>query len=107
MYTSEERLQIAQARRKASQTGKPEVVQRIDAGMASEIPFSKLKALWAPRDVKPEKVVSEVPEHPALNASTAKWQAFAKEVSDMDPEVVEAMGRADIITVLKDKGVLA
>lgn len=112
IYSSEERLEIAQARSRAYSSGRPEIVQRINALLDAEAPFSQIRKLWAP------KVKAEVPVAPEVESSlepppmagagsgTNAWRAFALQVSDMAPEVIESMGKMDIVTVLKDKGII-
>lgn len=109
-YTSEQRLEIAQARREAGRTGKPEVIQRINLGVTEGMEFSKLQKIWKPQTVKPEvPVATEVPDAPPKSgkgSGVLAWRAFAKEVSDMDPETIDAMAKTDLISVLEDKGVI-
>lgn len=76
-----------------------------------DAPFSKIQSLYKIPKVKPEKAVPvEVTyDHPPLSgkgSGSGPWRAFAKMVSDMDPDIIDSMGKSDLITVLRDKGVI-
>lgn len=108
-YSLSEQEEINLALRELNRTGNPTLVRDMEMLIADEAPFSKVikiaKDHFAPV-VKPEVPVADLPDAPARNAGTPKWQSFAKQVSDMDPEVVDSMSRKDIITVLEDKGII-
>lgn len=56
--------------------------------------------------VKSEKPIEEKLEIPARNAKTDEWQEFAAKVSDFDSEVLEKMGRDEIIEVLEQREII-
>jgi hypothetical protein len=109
-YTSEQNLEIAQARIRLRRTGHPSTVQRIDLAVSENKPFSKVQALYRVSEVKPEKKMEEViyvpPNTTGKGSGVTNWRSFAKKVSDMDPEIIDSMEKSDIITVLRDKGVI-
>jgi len=110
-YTSEQNLEINQAKIRLRRSGHPSAVQRIDLAVSQDLPFSKVEALYKPRKVKPEKSVpvEATYNHPPLagkGSGTGPWQDFAKIVSDIDPDIIDSMGKSDIITVLKGKGII-
>ncbi len=110
-YTSEQKLEIAQARIRLRRTGHPSTVQRIDLAVSEDKPFWKVQALYKTSEVKPEKKVEEVIYSPPPLGGTGSgkgpWRAFAKKVSDMDPDIIDSMEKSDIITVLTDKGIIS
>lgn len=92
-------------------TGHPEIVQRIDLALSEDKPFSKVQVLYKTSEIKPEKPVEEVvydsPPFSGKGSGRGAWRAFAKKVSDMDPEIINSMEKSDIITVLIDKGIIS
>lgn len=110
-YTTEQNYEMVQAQRELNRTGHPSEVTRIKVWMEEGRPFSEIQKIYQPVKVKPEKPVSvEVTlAHPPITgkgSGNLPWRKFAKEVSDMDPEIIDSMGKTDIITVLRDKGVI-
>ena len=108
-YTVEQQEEIRAARQKLNRTGHPTLELKMRLLAESQAPFADVMAVAQDRlvkAVKPTKPVMEIPEPPSRNATTSKWQAFAKEVSSMEPEVIDAMGRSDIVKVLTDEGVI-
>lgn len=110
-YTTEQLSSLHLAKRRHLQSGRPEMVARINAMVEAEAPYEEI---WktASSDiremVKPEKP-AEVLGHPPYTgkgSSTAAWQEFALRVSDMEEEVIFSMGRNDLITVLTDRGII-
>ena len=109
-YTTEQQHKIRNKSYKLNRTGHPEVVARINYYVSEDEPFSKIQQLWEPKTVKAEIPTSEpVTEHPPFTgkgSGAVPWRAFAKTTSDMDHETIDAMSKTDLITVLKDKGVI-
>ena len=110
-YTSEQLHEMALARTKLNRTGHPSAVTRIKIWMEEGRPFSEIQKIYQIAKVKPEKPASKEAtlDHPPLSgkgSGNVPWRAFAKEVSDMDPEIIDSMGKPDIVTVLRDKGVI-
>ena len=109
-YTTEQNYEMIQAQRELNRTGHPSEVTRIKVWKEEGRPFSEIQRIYKPVKVKPEKLPSVmVVDHPPLTgkgSGNLPWRAFAKEVSDMDPEIIDSMGKQDLITVLRDKGVI-
>ena len=109
-YTSEQNLEMAMAKKELNRTGHPSAVTRIKIWQEEGRPFSEIQKIYRPVRIKPEKLPSVmVVDHPPLTGKGSgnfPWRKFAKEVSDMDPEIIDSMGKTDIITVLRDKGVI-
>ncbi len=109
-YTSEQNLEIAQAKIRLRRTGHPSTVQRIDLAVSEGKPFTKVQALYKVSKIKPEKqmekMIYDSPPLTGKGSGKGPWQSFAKKVSDMDPDIIDSMGKSDIITVLRDKGVI-
>jgi hypothetical protein len=60
--------------------------------------------------VKPTADVEDVMEEPARTgrgSGIKNWQEFAKAMTDMDPEVIEAMEKDELILALESNGVIA
>ena len=109
-YTSEQNLEIAQAKIRLRRTGHPSTVQRINLAVSEDKPFSKVQALYKVSSIKPEvKTPEKVYDHPPFTgkgSGKGPWLAFAKKVADTDPEILESMSKSDIVTILKDKGII-
>jgi len=111
-YTTEQHYEMAEAKKRLNRTGHPSAVTRITVWMEEGRPFSEIQKIYQPVTVKPEVPVSKptsdivAPPKSGLGSGTEKWQDFAKEVSDMDHEIIDSMGKQDLITVLKDKGII-
>ncbi len=112
-YTSEQNLEMTEAKIRLRRTGHPSAVQRIDLAISQDLPFSKIQAFYKPQKVKPENPAVPVKatyNHPPLNgkgSGRTPWREFAKTVSDMDPEIIDSMERSDIITVMRDRGIIS
>lgn len=111
MYTQEQLDSIYIAKRRIHHAGRPEIAARIDYLMSLEAPYEKVWEV-AQADVeamvKPEKPTDVIPPPPytGREATTEAWRSFAHKVSDMDPEIVDSMGRNDLIRVLSDRGII-
>ncbi len=109
-YTTEQQMLIRQAVYDLDKRGKPEIGAKINYQVSEGASFSALEKLWKPKTVKAEIPVADptmaAPPLIGKGSGIVAWQNFAKEVSDMDPEVIDAMSKPDIMTVLKDKGVI-
>jgi len=61
-------------------------------------------------DVRPETGVDpskvKIPARYGAEASQKNWAAFAKQTTDMEPEILEKMTRRDIVSMLEVKGVI-
>jgi hypothetical protein len=60
--------------------------------------------------VKPTADVAEVMEEPARTGRGSginNWREFAKAMTDMDPEVIDAMEKDELILALESNGVIA
>jgi len=110
-YTTEQNYEMAKAKLELDRTGNPSAVTRITVWAEEGRPFTEIQKIYKPVKVKPEIPVSvafltEPPPLMGKGSGNIPWRAFAKEVSDMDSEIIDSMGKQDIITVLKDKGVI-
>lgn len=56
-------------------------------------------------NVDPETLT--MPTKTGKTGSTKAWQDFAKLVLDMEDEVIDALGRQDLINIMRDKGVIS
>lgn len=111
-YTDDQLQSISDAITRLDHAGKPEIGAKIAYMQQEGVSYDEIWEL-ATADVKdlvrPEKPISDiVPPPPTTgpNSSTDRWRRFAKKVSDMDPEVIDSMGRNDLITVLADRGII-
>ena len=110
-YTTEQYFEMATAKRELNRTGHPSTVARITLGMEEGRPFSEIQKIYQPVKVKPEVATpsQDIPTQPPTHgkgSGNRPWRAFAKAVSDMDPEIIDSMSAPDLVTVLKDKGVI-
>lgn len=111
MYTTAQLSSIHLAKRRHLQSGRPQVVAKIDLLVSEEAPYDdiwKLASSDIREMVKPEKPadVIEPPPFTGKGSGTDHWREFALKVSDMETEVINSMGRNDLITVLADKGII-
>lgn len=108
-YTVEQLEEFGKIKSELYRTGHPTVSLRMELLMEQGVPFDevlKVNQERYARAVKPEVPVVDLPPPPTKNATNAKWRAFAKKVSDMEPEVIDSMGRTDIRKILVDKGII-
>lgn len=88
--------------------GEPEkaaqIQRAIDAGEAPP------KDLINPKRLKPEVEVEdegiEIPPRKGPGSSKKAWQDFAKQVSDLEPEIIDSMDQAEVIKALEVRGVI-
>ena len=110
-YTTEQYFEMATARRELNRTGNSSAAIRITVWMEDGRPFKEIQKIYQPVKVKPEVVtpLDDIPKQPPIHgkgSGNKSWRAFAKAVSDMDPEIIDSMSAPDLVTVLKDKGVI-
>lgn len=110
-YSTDEIQTLALTRQELDRTGFPELIAMMNVKQAAGGSFDELMKIAKKYDletVKPDKAVDPVSHPPFTGAgsSTSKWQAFALKMSDIDSEIIETLGREDLITVLIDKGVI-
>lgn len=111
-YSEEQSQSLYLAKRRHEVQGRPELVARINAMIEDEAPFAEIQAVantGLTENVKPEKEPKtevEVPPLTGKGSGLKQWQSFARQVSTIEPEVIEAMSRNDLITVLADRGVI-
>lgn len=111
-YTEKQRGAMWQAQKDFHRTGSPERAQRVALMVENEHPYQDImdyvetgKGL----DVKPEIPTVDLPPIPPYTGNKATnpaWRSFAKKVSDMEPEVIDELGRKDIVKILTDKGII-
>lgn len=111
-YTTEQIQAIRDAKTRHQTAGRPEVAAKIDYLVSLEAPYAKIWEL-ASGDVKemvrPETPITDIiPPPPATgpNSTTDAWRKFAHKVSDIEPEIIDSLGRNDLITILVDRGVI-
>jgi len=110
-YTTEQYYEMARAKIELNRTGNPSAVTRITIWMEEGRPFTEIQKIYKPARVKPEipTPIEATYDHPPMmgkGSGNRPWRAFAKEVSDMDPEIIDSMGKQDLIVVLRDKGII-
>src|SRR3990172_9440016 len=96
--------QILEAIRHWSSRGDPmksrDLYRHLNAGT---VPPAELLNTTPIRPNKPgvDHTTLTVPPRVGQGGSIGVWRKFAREVSDMDPEVIDAMGREDLIAQLE------
>jgi hypothetical protein len=111
-YTEKQRGAMWQAQKDFHRTGAPEKAQRVALMMENEHPYQDIMSYvegGQPTPVKPEIATADlppVPDYTGNKATNSAWRSFAKKVSDMEPEVIDDLGRTDIIKILSDKGII-
>ena len=81
--------------REYSEKGEPEKAALIRKAMEAGHPY-----------VAPEPVGVVTLSQPKLNGSKEAWLGYAKEISDIDHEVLEAATRDDLIVMLRANGLI-
>jgi len=113
-YSDLEYGKLRQKLTRYSKIGHPEWAARLQLQMDNEVPFNEIvlpEELDAPKSqIRPETNVAvhllDVPARRGRGSSSAEWRQFARLVSNISTEVLENMGRSEIITVLEDRGIL-
>ena len=91
----EDRAQMINKMREFNGKGEPENAAKIQVAMDAGI-----------FDLgEPDVIVEEV-EVPDATGSKAKWVEYALKVSNIDPEVIEAQTKKDLINMLRANGLL-
>lgn len=63
-------------------------------------------------NVKPEREgiidarILEPPPHTGRNSGADKWREWMKQVSDIDPEIIDNLTRKDIVELAQERGIL-
>lgn len=106
--TEEEREKVLEASRYWYLKG--EVMMWRDCQRALQNDEMPDKSVLNLTNVKPQTDVDmeevEIPPRSGIGSGVAKWREFAKEVSEMDPEVIEAMSKDDLIAELETMGII-
>jgi len=90
--------------------GQPEVAFNLMARLKRGDPIEPWE--YDPAGVRPEKGVTTteaVPPHPpftGVGSSGEAWRRWAVGVADVEPQVLESLGRDAIIGLLRDRGIL-
>ena len=112
VYTKHEYGRLQSQIQKYRLAGQPELAQRLRMQMQADIPFDEIKLPDAPSapEVRPETNIEsglvEVPPRTGKGSGTQEWRAFAKLVTDIDGNVIDSLGRNELIGVLEDRGVI-
>ena len=114
-YTSEQIGLLSALHTKLSTTGEASAASRLEVAMANEVPFEDLDVKQSPvkgtEDIRPEVGVNldeigDMPPRTGPEATTEAWRHFAAAVTDIEEEVLDNLGRGDIIDLLIDKGII-
>lgn len=108
-YTTEQLYEMAEAKKKLNRTGHPSAVTRITIWIEEERPFSEIQKIYQTSKVRPEVEAAKVLDPPPLSGKGSgqePWRKFALQVSDMDSEIVANLSKSDIVTILRDKGII-
>jgi hypothetical protein len=111
-YTTKQQGAMWQAQKDFHRTGAPERAQRVALMVENEHPYQDIMSYvegGQVLNVKPEVPTVDlppIPDYTGNKATNKAWRSFAKKVSDMEPEVIDEMGRTDIITILVDKDII-
>ena len=96
--THDQRVKMNETIREYNSKGQPELAEPFRVALANNVMY-----------VEPDGVelteVEPVPV-PKKSAKKDKWQEYALEVSDIDPEVIENASRKDVITMLVVNGLI-
>jgi hypothetical protein len=108
-YTQQEIFLITQRVRELRGTGNTQ------QGLALRARFLAGEKI-EPWEYSPTHVTPEIPvtswedlEHPPFTgpgSTAAKWRVWATTVTDIEADVLESMGRVNIVDLLRDRGVL-
>ena len=114
-YTAEQIGVLNDKYRELMRTGHVPEGIRLELQMQQEVPFEDLEVKQSPirgtEDIRPEVVVNldeiaDMPPRVGPGSSTFAWAEFAAAVSDIEEEVLENLGREEIIDLLIDKGII-
>jgi hypothetical protein len=99
--------QIRIAMRRHSKNGRPEVVAQLKQHLANEtLPPRHLVVEGAYKANRFIEEDLEVPDRAGPKSKKALWIDFAMKTTDMEREVLDKMGRDDIISMLEVKGII-
>lgn len=88
------------------QHGRPEVAATIDAAIRADDLESLDPAVLRTDGTSPAKAVALDVTPPARHGKTSEWRTYAKKVSDIEDEVIDGLGREDLVTMLKANGII-
>ncbi|MDX2343225.1 MAG: hypothetical protein QNL12_05600 [Acidimicrobiia bacterium] len=96
--TTEQMIEMQSQMRAEKTAGRPEVAQRIQKALDRGEPY----------EVTPVVVKDALPVPPTSGPGSGKekWTEFALDASDMDPEIIEAASKKDLIAMLRANGVI-
>jgi hypothetical protein len=99
-YTDKETNTILERRRTFNRKGQPEKAAALMLQYENEVDFDKL--LGSDEDKQAE--VDEMPHPPRSGPGSGKdaWQSFAKEISDLEDDVIDKMKREEIVQFLEE-----
>jgi hypothetical protein len=98
MLTKEQTTEMNVKLREAGRSGDPGLAQRYREALLDG-------RYYEPPTPEPEIYIEQPPfKGPGSGKDT--WQEFAKAQTDMEPEVIDALGKGDLITMLRAQGVI-
>lgn len=112
-YTEEEVRTLRMKMREYRRTGHPDWALRLQVQMDNEVPFADLNipgtefrkaAFWPETQVASHLV--DLPPRNGAGASTNAWRQFASLVSDVDRNVLDSLGRDEIIQLMIDRNII-
>ncbi len=101
-FTSEQSMKIEQARHEFERTGFPEKAQRLELLVEEGASFKEIDALITSKG----QTTTEQPPLSGKGSGTEAWRDYAKEVSDLDDEVIDDMSKEDLVEALKAQGIV-
>lgn len=108
--TDSDRYAIAARIRELRQTGNPMEATTLDACLAED--RHPPTNLMGKTGFNPEKDIAvplqdlEVPPRAGRGASKTKWGEFALTVADIEPKIIDALERDEIIELLVSRGII-
>ena len=114
-YTNEEHGKLRQKLTYYQKVGHPEWANRLQLQIDAQVPFFQIElpediAAGESAQIHPETQVAvhllELPPRQGTGSSADTWRAFARMVSNITTDVLDNMGRDDIVSILEDRGII-
>jgi hypothetical protein len=118
VFSPEQEGIITKARIDYDRRGHPEWVARLEHQLRSGVPFEDLNwpdqepppNISARKPIRPETGVDidllRIPPRYGKGSSTDNWREFAKLVLDMEHDLIDDLGRDDLINLIEDRDVI-
>lgn len=118
MLSAEQDGVIAKARIEYERRGHPEWVASLNHQIQAGVPFEDLD--WPDQKpppnistrppIRPETGIDldliHLPPRYGKGSSNSSWREFAKLVTDIEPDIIDDLGRDDLIQLLEDRDVI-